>query len=74
MTPLSKPVRRAVQAYRRGLIVTLEMVGPDPVIGVREKGRRKGYTVTVEGLFLILAKRAADIEVANRKAKRKSRA
>lgn len=60
MTTLTRTVRRRIPAPRRDLVVELAMVGGEAVIGVREKGRRTGYAITVSGLHVVLAKRAAD--------------
>ena len=74
MTPLSRPVRRSVPSPRRPLVVSLTLESGEAVLSVREKGRRQGYAITVAGLFLVLAKRAADLAVAQRKAKRRGKA
>ena len=72
MTLLSRPVRRTVPAPRRDLVVTLEAVAGEGILTIREKGRRQGYSVSLPGLFVLLARRAADHAVAERKARRKA--
>lgn len=74
VTRLNRPVRRTVSAPRRDLVVALEPCGDEATITVREKGRRHGYTVTVRGLFMILAQRAADLAVLERARKRRRKA
>lgn len=69
MTGLKRPVRRETAArFRdRKLIVILE---PPDLITVKEKGRRKGFTLTVEAIYIL----AAEAEVRRQKAeKRKNR-
>lgn len=72
MIRLVRPVRRRIPAPRRDLVVALELIGDEATITVRERRRRRGYTVTVRGLFIMLAKRAADLEVLERARKRKA--
>jgi len=67
MTLLERRVRRVVLSDRRNLVVTL-LPGAVPMLELREKGRRSGYTVTLAGLFTMLAVRAADQKRAARRA------
>ena len=75
MTVLSRKVRRVVRPEngRRDLVVILHP-GADPLVEVREKGRRSGYAVTVARLFTMLAIRAADVARAEKLAKRRAKA
>lgn len=72
MTPLARRVRRKVDAPRRPLVVTLT---PDPLgafLELREAGRRAGFSITLAGLYVLLAKRAADNAIAERQARRRA--
>lgn len=73
MTPLARKVSRSVPAPRRALVVTLDPNNGDPILSIREKGRRSGYSVTLPGLFLMLARRDADNKLAAKRAARRSR-
>lgn len=76
MTGLHRVVRRKVPGGRRGFVVALHP-GADPMIAVREAGRRgPGLMITVSGLYTILAIREAERarreKLARRKARRRS--
>ncbi len=73
MTKLTRPVKRAVEAGSRELIVVLTPGGGQrpALVEVREKGRRAGYAITVGSLFVMLAMRAADPKRAARKMRRR---
>jgi len=60
MTGLNKTVRRKVTTGHRALVVILHP-GAEPRIEVREKRKRKGLSITVEGLYYMLAMRAASV-------------
>jgi hypothetical protein len=69
-TPLRKPVtRETVRAYDcargRRLVVTLE---PGDVVTIREKGRRKGFSLSLEGVYYVAVE--ADVKARKREAKR----
>lgn len=68
MTALRRPVRRSIPGY-----VVILSPGADPMIEVRERGRRKGFGITVARLYTLLAMREADRLVAERRARRRSR-
>ncbi len=70
MTRLGRRVRREVPQPRRSLIVTLAPCGEDGTVEVREKGRRRGFAITVSALYVILAQREAE---SRRQARRKRR-
>ena len=70
MTRLTKDVVRFVPAGRRGLVVTLSPNGTVPVLTIRERGRREGFSVTVEGLYHLLARKEADRVVGERRSRR----
>jgi len=57
MTGLNRVVRRKIKAGHRQLVVILHP-GTDPLIEVREVRKRKGLSITVEGLYYMLAMRA----------------
>lgn len=59
MTALNRRVRREIPAARRPLIVML-IPGELPLIEIREKGRRKGFAAPVAAVYVMLAKRAAE--------------
>jgi len=71
VTNLKKPVRRETPAQFRGrrLIVILE---PPDLVTIKEKGRRKGYTLTVESIYVLAADAEARRQIAERR-KRKPR-
>lgn len=73
MIRLERPVRRVVPAARRDLVVTLRLEGGTPLVGVREKGRRRGFEVTPGALMVILAQREADAARARKLAQRRAR-
>ena len=72
-TPLKKSVRRSVAdaALRRNLIVTLIPVDGDALVEVREHGRRSGYAIGLNRLFMMLAARAADAALDAKRRRRK---
>lgn len=60
---LTHRIRREVPRPRQPLILTLEPTpsGDDILVTVREKSRRRGFTITAGILLVILAQRAADL-------------
>jgi hypothetical protein len=56
MTQLTKTIRRELPHPRRNWIVSIY---PESVIGIREKGRRKEYRLSLEAVFSMAAKIAA---------------
>ena len=69
MLTVTRKYRREVQRERRPLVLEVEMVGGSVLVGVREKGRRRGYMIEVARLYVTLAERAA----ADRRARRLGR-
>lgn len=66
MTKLNRVVKRAASGY----VISL-LPGAVPLIEVREKGRRKGFSIAPANLYVLLALREADrSRVAKRKIKR----
>lgn len=59
MTKLTKPVRRETEALSRGrnIIIQLE---PPYVVRVKEKGRRKWFSTTVQAVHDMAAKQEAE--------------
>lgn len=74
MTKLERIVRRSLAAGSRDLVVTLHPGHGDhpPLIEVREKGRRSGYTAPIASLFIMLAQREADRKLAARRGARRT--
>jgi len=77
MTPLKKPLRRQVHLAPRGgsgthleVIITLY---PGGMIGLRDKGRRKEYTLPLTMIYCLAAEAEARRMIAERKVKRKGR-
>lgn len=75
MTHLRTPVKRSVSLIPRGgtgnhldVVVTLY---PGGVIGLRDKGRRKEYTLPLTTVYYQAAEAEAKRIIAERKAKRK---
>lgn len=75
MTHLAKPVKRSCRIEPKGgrgnhldVVVTLY---PGAVIGLRDKGRRKEYTLPLSTVYYLAAE--ARRIMAERKAKRKER-
>lgn len=62
-TVLQRSVRREVpRAHGKPLVVTLSIASGESLVTVREKYRHDdGYTITVPGLYALLAMRAADL-------------
>lgn len=54
MTTLKRPVRRTTGATFMGRPLILILEPPD-LVTVREKGRRKGFTLTVEAIYRLAA-------------------
>lgn len=69
VTRLTKPVRRRAEA----LVVTIRPEGREAVIEVREARRRRGFEVTLEVLYGMLARKAAEKIVAERQRERRVR-
>lgn len=70
MTLLHKPVRRELPHPRRNWIVTIY---PEAIIGIREKGRRREYRISLEACYSMAAKLAAAELRKAREAARKAR-
>lgn len=70
MTGLTRTVKRGVPGGRRGFVVAIHP-GKDPMIEVREKYRREGFSITVASLYTILAWREADRVAREKRAKHK---
>jgi hypothetical protein len=77
MTHLHKPVARRIHLAPRGgrgnaidVVVTLY---PGGVIGLRDKGRRREYTLPLTTVYYLAAEAEAKRIMAERKAKRKER-
>ena len=75
MTQLRKPVKRSLSlvgkgSWRREIIVTLY---PGGVIGLRDKGRRREYTLPLATVYMLAAEAEARRILAERKAKRKAK-
>jgi len=76
MTDLTRTLKRRVRAvdyrHQRGFVVILHP-GPAPLVEIREAGRRKGFSVPVANLYVILAQRAAEQARAEKRAARENR-
>ena len=73
MTRLHKAVKRTVALVPRGGGSRLEVVVtlyPGGVIGLRDKGRRKEYTLPLSTVYYLAAEAEARKIIADRKAKR----
>jgi hypothetical protein len=77
MTTLTKPIARECRIEPRGgkastlqVIVTLY---PGGVIGLRDKGRRKEYTLPLSTVYYLAAEAEAQRMMAERRTKRKER-
>jgi len=76
MTTLHKPVKRSVQLIPKGGGSRLEVVVtlyPGGVIGLRDKGRRKEYTLPLSTVYYLAAEAEARRIMAERKAARKEK-
>ncbi len=75
MTQLKNPVRRETKADYRGrnLIIQIEPLTSHPycLVKVKEKGRRFWYTVSINQVFNLGAKNAAEAMRAEKKGKRR---
>jgi len=75
MTSLHKPVKRTLDlplkgsSRTRAIIVTLY---PGGVIGLRDKGRRREYTLPLTTVYALAAEAEARSVMAERKAARKA--
>lgn len=58
LTIASKRVRRETQATFRGTPLCVEL-GSHTIV-IREKGRRRGYEVSIDSIFTLGAKKEAD--------------
>jgi len=67
VTRLTRPVRRRAEA----LVVTIRPEGREAVIEVREARRRRGFEVTLDVLYGMLARKAADRLVEERRSRRR---
>lgn len=68
MTKLNRPVVRKVNK----LVIGLEPnEGNDPLVTVREAGRRTKQSITVSGLYTLLCMRAAEVARSKRKRQRR---
>jgi hypothetical protein len=63
VTKLTKPVRRRTEA----LVVTIRPEGREAILEVREARRRVGFEVTLAVLYGMLARRAADRMIEQRR-------
>lgn len=77
MTHLHKPVSRSLKLEPRGgrgnrieVIITLY---PGGIIGLRDKGRRKEYTLPLTTVYYLAAKAEAEHMIVERKAKRREK-
>ena len=70
MTDLTRPVHRKSRKEfrnRRRLVVSLL---PGDLISIREERRRKGFTGTLEGVYVFLARLEAEQIIAEKRKKR----
>ena len=68
VTKLNKTIKRSVETPTGSeYIISLEMLGALPQVAVREKGRRSGYSISVGGLYVLLAQREAENKRATKK-------
>lgn len=74
MTTLNRRLKRVVPGPTKRHVVILNPAGEHgpATIEVREAGRRTGHSVTVGGLYTMLAIRAADAKLASRRPRRGS--
>lgn len=75
MTRLERKVKRSVPGGRRSFVVILHPAeGERPAsIELREARARRGYAVTVEGMYRMLADRAVENRRAARRGVRRGR-
>lgn len=59
MTKLTKAVRRETEAVSRGRNLIIE-IKPPYVVRVKEKGRRRWFSTTVQAVFDLAAKQEAE--------------
>ena len=67
MTFLSKRVRREIPSRMSGARNLIIELSPAGIISIREKGRRRSYTVEVTSLFWRLVKLAVEDEKQSQK-------
>jgi len=68
-TKLNKCVSREfARPAGKALIITLK---PEGIIGIREKGTRAEFEISIEGAYWIAAKKEAERKVAERREKRR---
>lgn len=71
MTELKRTIKRTTRAKVAGRNLVLIIEPPD-LVTVREKGRRKGFSLTVEAIYYLAAKAQAEHDRNERLKKRKA--
>lgn len=69
MIPVGRRIKRLVPRERRSLVFELQLLDGESVVTVREHGRRRGFSITVPRLYVLLAERAAN----DRRARKRGR-
>ena len=76
MTRLHKPVKRTIALQPKGGGMRLEVIitlYPGGIIGLRDKGRRREYTLPLTTVYYLAAQAEARRVIAERAAKRKEK-